>query len=536
VRVQLPGGTPGDLVKAVGARVRDATGVLQEARATALARTVAVPPLIARAVLNRDPLRPTPFVQADIELALLDVVVANTSAVPIPAVALELRIPFEIYSIGEINLEGAGNCLSGTLNMSCEPGEYAAYDLGTLQPGQARTITYPIAVQDVDAWGGTLLTANADVRVAGVQGASASTAIVIDDAPVLDLVLDAAGDPSASNGTLDLVLSFGNEGASTRELQLALPLPAGTSLVSASNGGELRNGAVRWNTIQTPSQQGGTRRLRLQLPPGSGLLDLLAARIFDVAAPYESARVGEVVQLEPAPPLALAAAALPNPAGRGAALDVDLTATNRGGVALTGVAAALQTPDQINAINEAVLGGAGCASGSLPTFCTVGELLTWNPVQLDPLASSTFSLPPVVGPNSPLGSHIRFRGRVLDSVGNDAIASVAVRVGSLVDTDADGVQQLDDNCPLFANPDQQDTDLDGRGNACECGDQNLDGQNTVSDLVAINLAIFNPGLASQLCDANNDGDCNVSDIVHANIEIFSPGSTSTCARQPVPGP
>jgi hypothetical protein len=41
---------------------------------------------------------------------------------------------------------------------------------------------------------------------------------------------------------------------------------------------------------------------------------------------------------------------------------------------------------------------------------------------------------------------------------------------------------------------------------------------------------------SPLCDRNNDGLCNVLDIIAANVEIFSPGNTSTCARQPVPGP
>jgi hypothetical protein len=81
-----------------------------------------------------------------------------------------------------------------------------------------------------------------------------------------------------------------------------------------------------------------------------------------------------------------------------------------------------------------------------------------------------------------------------------------------------------------------DTDADGRGNECECSDQNGDGRNTVADLVAINLAIFNPAQATPLCDGNGDGLCRVSDIVAANAEIFSPTSTSTCPRQPIPGP
>jgi glucose/arabinose dehydrogenase len=104
------------------------------------------------------------------------------------------------------------------------------------------------------------------------------------------------------------------------------------------------------------------------------------------------------------------------------------------------------------------------------------------------------------------------------------------------DDDGDGVLDAGDNCPFYASADLADTDGDGRGDVCECTDQNGDGRNTVMDLIAINRAIFNPALASALCDGNADGACTVSDIIAANLEIYSPTNTSTCARQPVPGP
>jgi hypothetical protein len=66
-----------------------------------------------------------------------------------------------------------------------------------------------------------------------------------------------------------------------------------------------------------------------------------------------------------------------------------------------------------------------------------------------------------------------------------------------------------------------------RGDECECTDLNLDGENTVSDLVAINVATFNPTLATPICDGNNDLICTVSDIIAANIENFRADS-STC--------
>jgi hypothetical protein len=104
------------------------------------------------------------------------------------------------------------------------------------------------------------------------------------------------------------------------------------------------------------------------------------------------------------------------------------------------------------------------------------------------------------------------------------------------DRDGDGIADAADDCPFFANSDQRDIDQDGRGDACECTDQNGDGRNTVSDLVAINQAIFTPALVTPLCDGTNDGRCDVTDILAANVELFSPTNTSICARQPVPGP
>jgi hypothetical protein len=126
---------------------------------------------------------------------------------------------------------------------------------------------------------------------------------------------------------------------------------------------------------------------------------------------------------------------------------------------------------------------------------------------------------------------------------NDAPAIVAeygidnIRAETtLTDRDSDGWPDTLDNCPFLANAVQHDFDENGRGNACECGDQNGDGTVDVLDLLAINFAIFNPSLRTPLCDANNDDDCNVIDIVAANLEIFSAGPTSTCAVQPEAGP
>jgi hypothetical protein len=115
------------------------------------------------------------------------------------------------------------------------------------------------------------------------------------------------------------------------------------------------------------------------------------------------------------------------------------------------------------------------------------------------------------------------------------VASDLDALDSPPDSDGDGISDGLDVCPFYDQTSSADADSDGRGDECECSDQTGNGIVNVSDLVAINAAIFNPRLATPLCDGNNDGLCNVVDIVAANKEIFSKNS-STCARQPIPGP
>jgi hypothetical protein len=82
------------------------------------------------------------------------------------------------------------------------------------------------------------------------------------------------------------------------------------------------------------------------------------------------------------------------------------------------------------------------------------------------------------------------------------------------DADNDGVSDGEDNCPLVPNPDQSDTDENGIGDACQCGDVNGDGVTNVTDALAIargEVVSENPNFGK--CDVSGDGVCNVTDAL-----------------------
>ena len=75
--------------------------------------------------------------------------------------------------------------------------------------------------------------------------------------------------------------------------------------------------------------------------------------------------------------------------------------------------------------------------------------------------------------------------------------------------DGDGVSDLIDNCAEDTNPDQSDTDGDGRGDACDADDDN----DSVEDGLDNCVAVYNPTQADldedglgDACDPDRDGD------------------------------
>lgn len=124
--------------------------------------------------------------------------------------------------------------------------------------------------------------------------------------------------------------------------------------------------------------------------------------------------------------------------------------------------------------------------------------------------------------------------RAIDSLGNIQPEQPAfgwggfgVIVNADTDGDTDGIPDSNDNCPSVYNPSQQDSDDDGKGNACDYDCPGLDGLNPVNfrdySILADNWQVIGPAPA---------GDLNMDFIVDINdLAILTDYWLSDCYEE-----
>ncbi|HXK24633.1 MAG TPA: hypothetical protein VMS55_18330 [Myxococcota bacterium] len=358
----------------VQAELTDTSGQL--ARARAVTEIDGAEPLSLGMALRPDPVRVGE--QIDLELTL-----TNTSLVNVGGVGLVLRWPQEIAAFNRIQATSvSGGCNQIVNDSVCQGGEFIVWNLGTMTAGHSITVT--IAMDLASIPDGSVVDFDAFALSAGEDRVAVDRALVVDSARQLELGVHEREDPIAAGGELVYTLHFGN--ASTTDTApnatLAFPLPAGTTFVSASDGGSLNAGTVSWSLGTLQPGQSGTRTLVLDADAGlaRGSLIRAQAELSDTSAVPQRARVRTVTEVDGSEPLALGMALRPDPVGVGEQIDLELTLTNTSLVDVGGTTLMLRFPEEIAAFNRvlATSVSGGCNQIVNDVLCQSGEFIVWN--------------------------------------------------------------------------------------------------------------------------------------------------------------
>src|SRR5262249_18321488 len=93
----------------------------------------------------------------------------------------------------------------------------------------------------------------ADVTATAFGGVQTNHAVTILTSAPLDLAVSGTPQRAAPGASVTYTASFGNGSAGAIGATLRVPLPPGTSFVSASGGGALNGGVVEWNLGVLPA-------------------------------------------------------------------------------------------------------------------------------------------------------------------------------------------------------------------------------------------------------------------------------------------
>jgi hypothetical protein len=311
-------------------------------------------------------------------------------------------------------------------------------------------------------------------------------------------------------------LSFGHTASSAvaTNAVLSLPVPPGTTFVSASDGGVLVGSTVQWTLGNLNPGQVGKRDVVLHLdsfatPETSRVLKLEAV-LTDASG--QLARADDTSQVEASSSLRLSLSVSPNPGTAGSPETVSLSVHNASAFDRSGVVLRMRYPVGLSALSESLITGGGVCNNVIGSSanCDALEILSWNLGTLPANATVTQTLSPTLLAALTKGNLIEFAAEVQDATARSRDTRV-LRVGNeVVDSDGDGVINSADNCINAANADQRDTNGDGYGNLC---DADLDNNGVVNTLDLGKLkADFGKTGAGLDADLDGNGVVNTLDL------------------------
>jgi len=195
----------------------------------------------------------------------IHVTVTNRGSAVLNGARAELFFPPGLQQMDDVLLSDAGDCTDRVDAFDCETAETVFWDLGTLPPGAGKTVTL-VPSADSDNPDGRLLAFFGRAFADGTPDFWERRTIAIDDDRALNLEIDAEANPIPGDITIDYRIAAGNQAqVAAMGTTLTLPIPTGTSVLSADGNAEVGADVVTWNMGTLEAGQATRRNLTLSL-------------------------------------------------------------------------------------------------------------------------------------------------------------------------------------------------------------------------------------------------------------------------------
>ncbi len=385
---------------------------------------VAAPDLGLELVARPDPLAPA-------GLLTCQLTVTNRGVTDSQQVILRLTLPNGLFACGTPSDEG-------TVPAGCIAGREIQWDLDALAAGASRTVQVVLQIRG-DVPTGAVLSTMARVEDAAGSRTRAGVSTTVQAAAPLALVLTTDADPVRVGDDLEYVLRFGNVSAGALlATQLALTLPAGTTLVDAG-GGTAAAGVITWAIGTLGANQTSERRVRVHVDDLLTVDPLVRVAEAVVTSGAATARASVVTSIGTAV-LGLEMTAAPDPLAPAGLLSYQLTVSNRGTDDSVQVDLRMTLPVGIFACGPVSDGGAA------PEGCSAGRDILWHLGTLPVGASRVVQLAIQIRADVPSGAVLSTTARVEDVAGSRTRTALSTSVQATkplslaLTTDTDPVQ------------------------------------------------------------------------------------------------
>jgi len=208
----------------------------------------------------------TPSNAAPGERVRYAVTVSNSGSVA-QSVALTGTVPVGT-TVAKSELSLAAFCNGVGTYTTCAAGQTLQFVGFNVGAGGSVTVVYPALVStSAPPANGTALKSTATATVGTLKLQTSASATATSSAPsLLHVTASALPAQVRAGGQVSYTLTYGNPGSAAVAANLSFPLPAGTTFVSASDGGTSSAGTVTWSLGTVAAGTAGRRTVVVQVP------------------------------------------------------------------------------------------------------------------------------------------------------------------------------------------------------------------------------------------------------------------------------